>query len=378
MAQVGNADGGVIDPDTVDIVMPMYLDDLPAAEVHVVVMECMEKIVQEGLGVSHLQREIHDTAIRQSLEVISEAHEKQFAVMEKVAKRQKCYIEVIWKIHRNAMVVGNFWGVSEDKGAVPVPYFLPVYLKRVALLEDLVLRTKENMILVSKGAADVGAKTWERVQQMYDEAVVFLYSWEDNLKNFSDGEVDIMDDSEEDEVVPPLEKLVVDDEAAEVAAEKLDILEAHTRAEAYSIHVWGMSKSLLIWAILEQLTTVVAAEKEDGAIPTNPMALLLGALLVAAASCLILCLVQACFRSAVEAEVARRMVEARKTIEQEVVEELCHRCAVIQVTSNKSEVYHTTNCKAIREFDISKYRRIRPCAQCTLSTLGAGGNSKDD
>lgn len=224
--QVSSIDGGVTDPDTMDIVMPRYLDDLPAAEVHAVVMECMERIVQEGLIVS---------------QVVSETREKQFAVMEKAAKRQKRYIEVIWEIHRHAMVVGNFWDVSEDKEAVPVPYFLPVYLKRMALLEDLVLRTEKNVLLVSKGAADVDAKTLERVQQMYEEAVVFIHSWEDNLKKCFNGEVDIMDDSGEDEVVPPLEKVAVDDEAAEVAAEKLDILEAHTRAQAYSIHVWGMS-----------------------------------------------------------------------------------------------------------------------------------------
>ena len=87
---------------------------------------------------------------------------------------------------------------------------------------------------------------------------------------------------------------------------------------------------------------------------------------------------QACFRSAVEAEVARRMVEVRKTIEQEVAEELCHRCAVIRVTSNKSEVYHTMNCKAIQGYDISNYRRIRPCTQCTLGNLGVDADSKDD
>ena len=98
--------------------------------------------------------------------------------------------------------------------------------------------------------------------------------------------------------------------------------------------------------------------------------------MVAIVSCLVLCLVQARFKYAVEGEVARQMIEVRRTIELEVVEKLCQTCAEIQVTGNKSEVYHVTKCKAIQGFDESNYRKLRPCKQCTLSALGVDSNTK--
>ena len=86
------------DPDTADIFMPMNLDELPAAEVHAVVVELVEKSVQEGLEVSKQQCAIHEAANRESRRVIVEAHDQQVVVVERAMKRQRRYMEVMWKL----------------------------------------------------------------------------------------------------------------------------------------------------------------------------------------------------------------------------------------------------------------------------------------